>query len=782
MNATDAQTAAGRPSDAMAVLDPDRYDRQPRLHPTEREALAALLGPRPVPRDGVPAWAEEDGHLERLLRPLRDACAVVDGDERHKGGAVGVLLKSCARLDASFWGFDEQAWVRVLGPTQGAYVEFHGRPGRTDVRQYVMAIAYLLGCHRDVRSLGGFNRRSLAEKVFGEGRVTEALEEAQNVTRGWGYSGRYGNAFRGVVSEAMLAHGTSDLRSFDAETLDALRRGPGVQPARRSMLYRLSRVLAHLGVLEAPLSPESGIPEPFFREGRRLGVAREWADWVERWQETSTLSGSSRAKVRDCCLRAGRWLAERHPEVVRPEQWTRELAAEYVAVVDRMRIGEYVWREDIVRGELGKPLAARTKERQLGSMRQIFRDSQEWGWLETRFNPDRAFATPRGVKTLIGPAPRTIADDVWAKLLWAGLNLSAGDFPAHDPYPAEGLREKGAKETFYPLAMLRALAVVWLFSGLRGDEIARLRVGCAREHAGPSEDGGEERSGRVCLLEVPVNKTGSAFVKPVDPVVGEAVAAWEAARPEQPDLPDRKTGERVAFLFCCRAKRVPANYLNHSLIPVLCAKAGVPRSDARGPISVHRARSTIASQLFNAKEPMTLSELQAWLGHRSPATTQHYVAFTPTKLARAYGDAGYFERNVRAIEVLVDREAVEGGAAAGGEPWQHFDLGHGYCTYAFFEQCPHRMACARCDFYVPKGSSRAQVLEAKDNLQRMLASIPLTDEEQAAVEDGAASLDRLLERLADVPTPAGSTPRQLTGNELPVIPIRRKSAPEGDGA
>ena len=37
------------------------------------------------------------------------------------------------------------------------------------------------------------------------------------------------------------------------------------------------------------------------------------------------------------------------------------------------------------------------------------------------------------------------------------------------------------------------------------------------------------------------------------------------------------------------------------------------------------ARSTIASQLYNAKEPMTLFELQAWLGHRSPQSTQFYA-------------------------------------------------------------------------------------------------------------------------------------------------------------
>ena len=83
------------------------------------------------------------------------------------------------------------------------------------------------------------------------------------------------------------------------------------------------------------------------------------------------------------------------------------------------------------------------------------------------------------------------------------------------------------------------------------------------------------------------------------------------------------------------------------------------------------------------------------------------------------------------------------------------------------------MACAKCDFYTPKDSSRAQLLEARANLQRMLVSVPLTDDERAAVDDGQAALDKLLERLADMPTPAGPTPRQLAGNgnELPVLQI-----------
>lgn len=327
----------------------------------------------------------------------------------------------------------------------------------------------------------------------------------------------------------------------------------------------------------------------------------------------------------------------------------------------------------------------------------------------------------------------------------------------------------------YPIELIRAITLTWLFSGQRSDEIARLRVGCARwqpeDVTVPGRPGDVLAKDAVCLLDIPTHKTGTAFTKPVDPILGRAVEAWQQVRPIQPRMLDRKTAERVDFLFAYRARPVGKTYINLTVIPVLCRKAGL------GQITSHRARSTIATQLYNAEEPMTLFELQAWLGHRSPETTQHYAKITPTTLAKAYDDAGYFARNVRTVEVLVDRDAVISNAAASGEPWQHYDLGHGYCSYTFFEQCPHRMACARCDFYNPKGSSKAQLLEAKNNLQRMLASMPLTEEQQAAVDDGQGALDHLLGRLADVPTPAGPTPRQLSiplsGLLLPLVEVTR---------
>jgi len=42
-----------------------------------------------------------------------------------------------------------------------------------------------------------------------------------------------------------------------------------------------------------------------------------------------------------------------------------------------------------------------------------------------------------------------------------------------------------------------------------------------------------------------------------------------------------------------------------------------------------------------------------------------------------------------------------------------------------------------------------------------LVEAPLTDDERAAVENDGDAVDHLIDLLADTPTPAGPTPRQL---------------------
>src|SRR3954449_8256233 len=144
-------------------------------------------------------------------------------------------------------------------------------------------------------------------------------------------------------------------------------------------------------------------------------------------------------------------------------------------------------------------------------------------------------------------------------------------------------------------------------------------------------------------------------------------------------------------------------------------------------------------------------------------SSQLYVTWNLSRSAVARRRMQDAQRRTTVGAMAGPRRCALGARVAehAGEPWQHYDLGHGYCSYTFFEQCPHRMACARCDFYIPKPSGRAQLLEAKAEVDRRLALIPLTEAERLAVEQDRDALGKLLEGLADTPTPAGPTPREI---------------------
>jgi Phage integrase family len=263
----------------------------------------------------------------------------------------------------------------------------------------------------------------------------------------------------------------------------------------------------------------------------------------------------------------------------------------------------------------------------------------------------------------------------------------------------------------------------------------------------------------------------------VHPLVGKCINEWEQIRPnEQVRELDKKTGETVQFLFSYRGERVSKDYINTTLIPLLCRKAGIPVEDSCGKITSHRARATIASMLYNAKDPLDVFQLQQYLGHKYLSSTQSYLLVDPTRLASKVAKAGYLEQNLATIEVLLDQEAVLSGAASRGETWKYYDLGHGWCTNPFWASCAHRMVCAKCPFYRPKQSFADQLVEGKANLVRMLEFVQLTEDEKLLVTEGIELHQELIEKLVDVPTPAGPTPRQLDTQrqgETKVIPLKQ---------
>ena len=731
-------------------VDLSRYDRSPALQPAEADQIRELLQRFARGATTWPSGAHES--LARLLRPLNDTLNVIRARGWTRRGVITLLLRQMDQRATTFWAWDHREWCSILGSDSRTFMQHHKYDDGH--RANLLALAYLLGDFKDLQAIGRHIPRSLAVKVFGDDHVTLAVNRVCGELFSWGYGTSLGKReIPNVVCTALLLNRSPILEDLSLDVLVRARAQMGSRTLAVVAVH-VSRALASLGCIEDRLTFERK-PRPDLDYGTRTrGVPDEWLRWCERWRHTSTYTPRTRQQNFSPLLMIGRWLAAEHREIVSPADWTREVAASWVAAVDRVHVGQWTATYG-QRGSsrMNQPVMPATKASHLAVVRAFFHDCQEWGWIPRRFHPDRAFELPRSVRNLLGPNPRVLADDAWAKLLWAGLNLTSSD--VNQAIWAERGDRHGL---FYPLEMVRALAIVWLFAGLRSDEIRRLRVGTVRwQHEDVRIANGDDvlRKENICFLDIPVNKTSPPFTKPVDRPVGEAIESWESVRPIQPELPDRKTGELVDLLFAYRGRTLGSTYLNKTLIPLLCRKAGVSLQDARGDITSHRARSTIASMLANAKEPVGLFDLMQWLGHRSPNSTLQYLKSSPTKLARVFARADYFQRNLRSIEVLVPRTQ-----AAPTQPWR-YDLGHGYCRYEFFAQCPHRLACARCDYYEPKDSQEVLILEAEGNLVRLRQDLLLTDEEREAIDGDVAAFQRLRTNRWDTATPAGPTPQEL---------------------
>ncbi|HHT0001575.1 TPA: tyrosine-type recombinase/integrase [Klebsiella quasipneumoniae subsp. quasipneumoniae] len=729
-----SEQTAPCPAEALALSD-NQWDTRPEFISGESEALDTLVGHF---RQGGKNWPPFVlTRLSRLLLPLRDTLIRMHAARAPYNSAIHDITLEMQRTRKTYWAWTQAEWSEVICSTEG---EFHRRFGASgNCRQYVMALAWLLCGFDRLESCGVFYQYRLCLKVFGRHSTDDAVSKLGSMMQAMGYVPRDGrnNRVRNAMCMAMLLQ-----REPQAEriSVDTLRHIATVGPAYlREASATLSRILASSGIIDEGFDHRVSERRRPTREYNAVAdVPAEWLSWCERWRSTSVLRPSSIEACWYVLLKCGRWLADSYPMSVSPADWTRETAMAWVTAACKMKVGEWANPGRMYRDRRGMLMKPSARAGMLRHVRTLFHDLQEWGWIPVKFSPERVLRTPRSLSSQIGPDPRIVRDDLWCKLIHAGQNLQETDLPNCIGYPY-----------FYPIEMVRALSVLWLFGGLRRDEILRMRCGCIRWQT-PEE---EKNTSRICLIDVPVSKTYAAFTKPVDPIVGEYIERWEQVRSAQSLQEDPKTGENVHFLFMHRGKRVHGSYINNSLVPLLCKKAGIPEQDARGRITSHRARATIASQLYNAREPLDIFELQKWLGHASPESTRHYVDITPTRLAGSLGKAGYFERNRRMVSVLIDQDVIAAGQAAAGKPWRYYDLGHGFCSYDFFEQCPHRMACAKCSFYLPKTSSEVQYLESRNNLIRMMQEIPLTEDEQAAVEDGIEAVENLVIKLKNIAPP-----------------------------
>lgn len=742
------------------------YDRSPDLNEDERAELKRVMQRKPFH-----LYPSTKVLLHRLLQPLQDVFTVTHLSSSIWPDTMRVLVVEMYRRDKTFWAWTETEWMDIIGPSYPAFARRYGRRygvGQHPARRELPVLAYLLCSLADLDPLlGPFAIAPIARKVFGKETIDAHVKLLTTALSTWGYREKHHHDFIACLCYLLLRNRSPQLEDLHLELLETVNQ-TCTFPCVRGYLFQISRALFALGIISRPLPDPKRAARPVTSEidGK---ISDEWLSWCQRWREQSPTAGAAHSYY--LLLKVGRWLNVYHPEVSSPADFTYEIAIEFVAAVMDMKVGEWisVGRQSHLPDErIGQPLRPNARERLLKCLRAFLRDCQEWGWIPIRLNPSRALQAPRSLRHLIGPDPRDVQREQWAKLLWAAMNLEANDLPT-----------TGSKVLIYPLEMVRAIAVVWCFAALRSDEIVRLRVGCIRwqhEDVVVPETGEILPKDAVCFLDIPVNKTTTSYTKPVHPLVGKRINEWEQLRPpEQPPHIDGKTGEAVQFLFSYRGTCVSKGYINRCLIPHLCRKANIPEEDSRGAITSHRARATIASMLYNAREPLDIFQLRDYLGHKHLSSTQSYVRVDPTKLANQVAKAGYLDQNLATIEVLLDQGAITSGEAARGGDWKWYDLGHGLCANPFWAECSHRMACARCPYYRPKASLKEQLVEGQANLVRMLEFVSLTEEEKLLVTEGVELHQALIEKLQDVPTPAGPTPRELETQRqegMKVLPIK----------
>lgn len=702
-------------------FDASHYERQNLLSGFEKIVLSN--------RQYRSNWPYLQTTIPRLIQPLIDLVAHSGVSDRLAVISVAEILSQVSSIGIPFWNWSDEQWLALLNK-------------RTGSRPYLAAVAYQLGDFHSPQRIAKFRQSSIyASAIFGKEIFNREHARLSQALRSLGYASVHLEQFlSSVLGALMLENGDPRLETFTEELLvrGQAHRSEGVARS----VGKVSRGLAAMGILANPLRMRSYTS---WREKSIDGIDPVWVEWCRRWRDTSTLRLRTRESNYSIILRTGIWLAKEQPEVVCPADWSMSTCAAFIAALDRMKVGD--WALESARGTkykgLGQPIAPNSKRGFLHAMRRFFIDFELWGWGRLKFNPRHHLATPLTVAFNSGINPRVIDDASWLKLIWASLNLERKDL---------------LSEIHYPLAMVQAVAVVWTHTGLRSNEIMRLAKGCAHAQTNDvvHEDGTTVPAGTLCYLDVPASKTFKEFVKPVAVVVKERIDAWLLERPaNQPPLFDERTGEKVSYLFQFRGKRMREGVINSTIIPMLCAKAGIPLDDTRGRITSHRGRASAVTALASVPQGMSLIELMQWSGHSSPNSTLHYIRIRPTKLAASFVKA---DQMSHMVSVLIDHDVI---ARHSDEHYMFYDLGNSYCSNPFWSSCPHRMACAGCDFNLPKSSSRAQALESKASIGRYLEAVPLTTEERAIVEGDLEKLDNLIRKLDSVPTLDGRTPNEI---------------------
>lgn len=746
---------------------PEHYDRRP-LTVEEKQALDFLKNSRtsvgPDPRSKEARTARNT--LGRLNQPMVDVFRL-----RHQGNSEEMLrdIQYLIRMEmfrrgTTFWQWEAEEWLDILCPT---WERFSTRYGvrNSCIRITFLDCAYSLGGVTDLRSVGiGLQISAAAKAYFGVELVEHQSVQVMNALASKGYANAEHNirVLHQCLSMLFVLNRSPYLEAIPEQLLAE------VATEGRRMRHASQRIaigLHQLQILQPPTKKTRSVSHAF----EQSSMAPEWYEWSVAWYEQVVdLTPHQRRQYVSRLLVVGRWLFQHAPEVRTPAQWTEDLALRFRVDVCSWTAGQYASAEGqrrIPQGKVGHPLRPQGITRYLCALRRFFTDlirrpHTVAGTPEPRilldFSPKEVLTTPQHLRrALDATAPRDIDLRVWAKLTIAAATLAESDLPQGVPYP---------------LSFYRALGLVWVTSARRSNEIARLRLDCLREDWDPAmydEDGhpverfvtaGEKQRGAedtkaekiptICYLHIPAGKNRGAFWIWLPDYVAEAIKIWKQERPpSQSKLLDQKDREEVEYLFCCRDMRVGWRFINSSLIPVLCARAGVDIEDAKGRITGHRGRSTRLTLL--RRNGVGLDDLAEYAGHANTRTIRRYANQDPLQLHQIIKDADDLSR---AMEGVVDLQA-----AAQGLPALRWFIGYDadgepmYYGNQVYVTCPHRLDCKRCGMFI--GGEKARLLREGEQSLPVTSKVPMTPLETCVVEGDQEGAQACRAALQQIPAP-----------------------------
>jgi integrase len=736
---------------------PEAYERYP-LTDQEKEALRRY----PAARIASVERAACRQALHRLIQPVHDISKLrhpTDGGKQSRSAVIAFLIREMDTRQAAFWQWSMDDWVEVLSVTQGR------KPAYFTSRPALIDLAYLLCGFDRLYAIGRLDWLPMAYAIFGRELVDTQIQQLSGYLQGsggFGYSSTRDAADRWqrVISTVMLTCRSPHFEGLTREHLMTIAEHVDNYTST-VMRNKCALALERMGIFEREDLPQRQQPD-LHQQPEQGEISPVWYAWCLAWRDLAVGEfAPGRLNYLAHLLAAGRWLAKHHPEIVSPDQWTEELALTYRAALSEERIGQYAGptAQQILKakGAFGKPLGHRSIQARLIALRRFFSDLQKRPHsvqgeparkLPLHFSPHISFTVPDATRRAIEDVePRDIDLAIWRKLAGAAARLSETDL---------------SRSHQYPLSLYRAVALLWITTARRPNELQRLRLDCVRrewDHEMLDEDGlplerGEdmlasETGKTVCYLRIPTTKYGGEFWIWVPHYTADAIDDWKKDRGMANEaLYDAKDRAFADLLFCHRGKPLGGQFLNEHLIPLLCRAAGnIPPVDAKGRFTGHRGRSTRITLLRRCG--MDLDDLAEYAGHKNTATIRHYARTDPLQLHRKIAKADALSQ---VIEGLIDVQA-----ASRGHPSVRWLLGYDadglpqFCGLPAHQTCPHRMDCPHCGLFI--GGEKARLLSESEHVQPIWTEIPMTPPQQLLCEGQKEAALRELERLKDIPPP-----------------------------